>query len=143
MNWIDEGALYSQIGLFLREDLGRGDITTQSIVARNTRARARFVAGEKMIVAGLEAAEEVFLTLDSQQQLEAFVADGEQVEAGKVIARMVGFADVLISAERVAMNLLQRLWDPSSGRITIEGRPARMSGLFILDAGGGPGRWLG
>jgi len=109
MNWIDEGALYSQIALFLREDLGRGDITTQSIVARNTRARARFVAGEKMIVAGLEAAEEVFLTLDSQQQLEAFVADGEEVEAGKVIARMVGFADVLISAERVALNLLQRL----------------------------------
>jgi nicotinate-nucleotide pyrophosphorylase (carboxylating) len=109
MNWIDEGALYSQIGLFLREDLGRGDITTQSIITRNTRARARFLAGENMIVAGLEAAEEVFLTLDSQQQLEAFVSDGERVEAGKVIARMVGFADVLISAERVALNLLQRL----------------------------------
>lgn len=109
MNWIDEGALYSQIGLFLREDLGRGDITTQSIITRNTRARARFVAGENMIVAGLEAAEEVFLTLDSQQQLEAFVSDGEPVESGKVIARMVGFADVLISAERVALNLLQRL----------------------------------
>jgi len=109
MNWIDEGALYSQIGLYLREDLGRGDITTQSIIVRNTRARARFVAGENMIVAGLEAAEEVFLTLDSQQQLEAFVSDGEPVEAGKVIARMVGFADVLISAERVALNLMQRL----------------------------------
>ena len=109
MNWIDEGALYSQIGLFLREDLGRGDITTQSIITRNTRARARFVAGDNMIVAGLEAAEEVFLTLDSQQQLEAFVSDGEPVEAGKVIARMIGFADVLISAERVALNLLQRL----------------------------------
>ena len=109
MNWFDEGALYSQISLFLREDLGRGDITTQSIIARNTRARARFVAGQNMIVAGLEAAEEVFLTLDSQQQLEAFVSDGEPVEAGKVIARMIGFADVLISAERVALNILQRL----------------------------------
>ncbi len=109
MNWVDEGALYSQIGMYLREDLGRGDITTQSIIVRNTRARARFVAGENMIVAGLEAAEEVFLTLDSQQQLEAFVSDGEPVEAGKVIARMIGFADVLISAERTALNLLQRL----------------------------------
>ena len=109
MNWIDEGALYSHIGLYLREDLGRGDITTQSIIERNTRARARFVAGENMIVAGLEAAEEVFLTLDSQQQLEAFVSDGEAVEAGKVIARMVGFADVLLSAEQVALNLMQRL----------------------------------
>src|SRR6266404_2453155 len=109
MNWIDEGALYSQIGVFLREDLGRGDITTQSIIARNTRARARFVAGETMIVAGLEAAEEVFLTLDSQQQLEAFASDAEQIERGKVIARTVGFADVLLAGERVALNLLQHL----------------------------------
>jgi len=109
MNWFDEGALYSQIAVFLREDMGRGDITTQSIITRNTRARARFVAGETMIVAGLEAVEEVFLTLDSQQQLEAFAADGEQVEAGKVIARTIGFADVLITGERVALNLLQRL----------------------------------
>lgn len=109
MNWLDEGALYSSIGLFLREDLGRGDITTQTVLMRNARARGRFVAGEKMLVAGLEAAEEVFVTLDPQQQLEAFVADGEEVEAGKVIARTSGFADVLLAGERVALNLLQHL----------------------------------
>lgn len=109
MNWFDEGALFSQIGVFLREDMGRGDITTQSIITRNTRARGRFVAHEPMVVAGLEAVEEVFLLLDSQQQLEAFVSDGEYVEPGKVIARTVGFADVLITGERLALNLLQRL----------------------------------
>ena len=109
MNWLDEGALYSSIGLFLREDLGRGDITTQATLMRNTRARGRFVAGEKMIVAGLEAAEEVFVTLDPQQQIEAFVADGEEVDAGKVIARTSGFADVLLAGECVALNLLQHL----------------------------------
>jgi nicotinate-nucleotide pyrophosphorylase (carboxylating) len=109
MNWLDEGALYSQIPFFLREDLGRGDITTQTVVTRNTRAKARFVAHEQMIVAGLEAAEEVFLTLDAQQQLEAFVSDGEEIEAGKVIARMSGFADVLLAGERVALNLIQHL----------------------------------
>ena len=109
MNWLDEGALYSQIAVLLREDLGRGDITSQAIVERNTRARGRFVANEKMIVAGLEAAEEVFLTLDSQQQLEAFVSDGEEIEAGKVIARTAGFADVLLAAERVALTFIQRL----------------------------------
>ena len=109
MNWLDEGALYSSIGLFLREDLGRGDITTQAVLMRNARARGRFVAGEKMVVAGLEAAEEVFITLDPQQQIEAFVADGEEVEAGKVIARTSGFADVLLAGERVALNLLQHL----------------------------------
>lgn len=109
MNWMDEGALYSQIAMMLREDLGRGDITTQAIVERNTRARGRFVANQTMIVAGLEAAEEVFLTLDSQQQLEAFVSDGEEIEAGKVIARTNGFADILLAGERVALNLMQRL----------------------------------
>lgn len=109
MNWLDEGALYSSIGLFLREDLGRGDITTQTVLMRNTRARGRFVAGENMVVAGLEAAEEVFVTLDPQQQIEAFIADGEEVEAGKVIARTSGFADVLLAGERVALNLLQHL----------------------------------
>lgn len=144
MNWIDEGALYSQLGAFLREDLGRGDVTTQSIIARNTRAKARFVANESIVVAGLEAAEEIFLTLDSQQQLEAFASDGENVEAGKVIARMVGFADVLITAERVALNLLQRM----SGVATltsqfvkaVEGTSARIvdtraatPGLRLLD----------
>jgi nicotinate-nucleotide pyrophosphorylase (carboxylating) len=109
MNWLDDAALFSQIGAFLAEDLGRGDITTQATVARNARARGRFLAKEPMVVAGLEAAEAVFSTLDSQQQLEAFVSDGEEVEAGKVIARTNGFADVLLAGERVALNLLQRL----------------------------------
>lgn len=109
MNWLDEGALYSQIGAFLGEDLGRGDITTQATVARNANARGRFVAKEAMVIAGLEAAEAVFSTLDSQQQIEAFVSDGDEIEEGKVIARTSGFADVLLAGERVALNLLQRL----------------------------------
>ncbi len=109
MNWLDDGALFSQIGSFLSEDLGRGDITTQATVARNARARGRFLAKEAMVVAGLEAAEAVFTTLDAEQQLEAFVSDGDEVEEGKVIARTSGFADVLLAGERVALNLLQRL----------------------------------
>jgi len=109
MNWLDEGALFSQVSAFLAEDLGRGDITTQACVTRNSRARGRFLAKEQMVVAGLEAAEAVFSTLDTQQQLEAFASDGEEVEAGKVIARTSGFADVLLAGERVALNLLQRL----------------------------------
>ena len=109
MSWLDEGALFSQVGAFLNEDIGRGDITTQACVKRNSHARGRFVAKEAMTVAGLEAAESVFATLDSQQQLESFVSDGEEIEAGKVIARTNGFADVLLAGERLALNLLQRL----------------------------------
>jgi nicotinate-nucleotide pyrophosphorylase (carboxylating) len=121
MNWLDEGALFSQVSAFLAEDLGRGDITTQACVTRNSRARGRFLAKEPMVVAGLEAAEAVFSTLDTQQQLEAFASDGEEVEAGKVIARTSGFADVLLAGERVALNLLQRL----SGIATLTRRYVR------------------
>jgi len=109
MSWLDEGALFSQIGAFLNEDIGRGDITTQATVTRTQSAKGRFIAKESMVVAGLEAAEAVFSTLDSQQQLEAFVSDGDEVEAGKVIARTSGFADVLLAGERLALNLMQRL----------------------------------
>lgn len=132
MNWLDEGALYSSIGTFLREDLGRGDITSQTIIERNTRAKARFVAGERMIVAGLEAAEEVFMTLDPEQQLEAFASDGEEIETGKIIARTTGFADVLLAGERVALNLLQRL----SGIATLTNQFVRAvegTGVKIVD----------
>lgn len=132
MNWVDEGALYSSIGVFLREDLGRGDITSQTIVERNTRAKGRFVAGERMIVAGLEAAEEVFMTLDPEQQLEAFASDGEEIEGGKVIARTIGFADVLLAGERVALNLLQRM----SGIATLTNQYVRAvegTGAKIVD----------
>jgi nicotinate-nucleotide pyrophosphorylase (carboxylating) len=132
MNWLDDGALFAQIGAFLAEDLGRGDITTQACVARNARARGRFLAKEPMVVAGLEAAEAVFSTLDSQQQIEAFASDGEEVEAGKVIARASGFADVLLGGERVALNLLQRL----SGIATMTRRYVRAiegTGAQIVD----------
>jgi nicotinate-nucleotide pyrophosphorylase (carboxylating) len=121
MNWLDDGVLFSQISAFLAEDLGRGDITTQATISRNARARGRFLAKEAMVVAGLEAAEAVFSTLDSQQQIEAFATDGEEVEAGKVIARTSGFADVLLAGERVALNLMQRL----SGIATLTRRYVR------------------
>ena len=109
MNWFDDGALYSNIGAFLSEDMGRGDITTQATVPRNTQGRGRFLAKETMVVAGIEAAEAVFAVLDPQMQIEAFVADGDEVEPGKVIARTQGFADVLLAGERTALNLMQRL----------------------------------
>jgi nicotinate-nucleotide pyrophosphorylase (carboxylating) len=109
MKWLDEGALFSNIAMFLNEDLGRGDITTQATVLRQQTAKGRFLAKEKMIVCGLEAAEAVFNTLDAEQQIEAFVSDGDEVEAGKVIARLQGFADALLAGERTALNLLQRL----------------------------------
>ncbi|MDQ3919705.1 MAG: hypothetical protein M3348_14650, partial [Acidobacteriota bacterium] len=71
----------------------------------------------------LEAAEAVFSTLDSQQQIEAFVADGDEVEAGKVIARTTGFADVLLAGGAEVAVPLEGLIDfaQERARITREG----------------------
>jgi nicotinate-nucleotide pyrophosphorylase (carboxylating) len=107
--WLDEAELFQQISAWLKEDVGRGDITTQPIVPRSTQAKGKFLAKEPMIVCGIEIAEMIFASLDAEQVIEAFVSDGDEVEAGKTIARTNGFAEVLLSGERLSLNLLQRL----------------------------------
>ncbi|HEX8398919.1 MAG TPA: carboxylating nicotinate-nucleotide diphosphorylase [Pyrinomonadaceae bacterium] len=110
MSWLDNGEVFANIGEFLTEDLGRGDITTRSIVPRNVRGAGRFLAKEAMVICGLEVVEAVFMHLDPEQpEMESFVAEGDEVEAGKSFARMTGFADVLLAAERTALNLIQRM----------------------------------
>ena len=110
MSWLDNGEVFANIGEFLTEDLGRGDITTRSIVPRNVRGAGRFLAKEPMVICGLEVVEAVFMHLDPEQpEMESFVAEGDEVEAGKSFARMTGFADVLLAAERTALNLIQRM----------------------------------
>lgn len=99
-----------QIGEFLAEDLGRGDITTQATVPDDARGVGRFLAKEDLIVCGLEVAEAVFLHLDGESpELEPIFNDGDEVKAGTVFATQKGFADVLLAGERTALNLIQRL----------------------------------
>ena len=110
MSWLDNGEVFTNIAEFLAEDLGRGDITTRAILARNVSAAGRFLAKEPMVVCGLEIAEAVFMHLDPEQpEMESFVTEGDEVGAGKVFARMAGFADVLLAGERTALNLIQRM----------------------------------
>ncbi len=106
---IDRNLLFNLITQFLDEDLGRGDITTQSTVAEGVRGRGKFLAKQEMVVAGLEVAETVFTCLDIDLQLEAFVYEGEKVKAGTEIARLDGPASVLLAGERLALNLMQRM----------------------------------
>ena len=99
-----------QIGEFLAEDLGRGDITTQATVSEEARGVGRFLAKEDLIVCGIEIAEAVFLHLDAESpELEPVFNDGDEVTAGTVFATQKGFADVLLAGERTALNLIQRL----------------------------------
>ncbi|HEX8250568.1 MAG TPA: carboxylating nicotinate-nucleotide diphosphorylase [Pyrinomonadaceae bacterium] len=110
MSWLDTGAIMGQIGEFLAEDLGRGDITTQATVPDDARGVGRFLAKEDLVVCGIEIAEAVFMHLDPESpELEPVFNDGEEVKAGTVFATQKGFADVLLAGERTALNLIQRL----------------------------------
>jgi nicotinate-nucleotide pyrophosphorylase (carboxylating) len=110
MNLFENSYILASIAEFLSEDLGRGDITTQSTVAPEVRGVGRFLAKENLVVCGLDVAEAVFIQLDEESpELEATVNEGTEVEAGTVFATLRGYADVLLAGERVALNLIQRM----------------------------------
>jgi nicotinate-nucleotide pyrophosphorylase (carboxylating) len=110
MNWLDNGEVLSAIGDFLAEDIGRGDITTQATVASDVRGMGRFLAKEYLVICGLEVAEAVFLHLDAEvPEIETVFIEGDEVEEGTVFATIKGYADVLLTGERVALNILQRM----------------------------------
>jgi nicotinate-nucleotide pyrophosphorylase (carboxylating) len=110
MNWLDNGDILASIGEFLAEDIGRGDITTQSTVPPDVRGQGKFLAKEYLVVCGVSIAEAVFLHLDADSpEIETSVSEGDEVEEGTVFATLKGYADVLLTGERVALNLLQRM----------------------------------
>ncbi len=110
MNFLENGDILADIAQFLAEDIGRGDITTQSTVPEGVRGMGKFLAKEDLVVCGLGVAEAVFQILDAESPpIDAFFQDGDRVEKGTVIGTLSGFADVLLTGERVALNLMQRL----------------------------------
>ncbi len=113
----------------LAEDIGAGDHTSTSTVRAEQQAHGRLVAKAPLVVAGLDVAAEVFRQLDPDVVVEVGWGDGSHVEAGDVIARVSGQARAMLTAERTALNILQRLSgiatltsrfvDAAAGRITI------------------------
>jgi nicotinate-nucleotide pyrophosphorylase (carboxylating) len=94
----------------LREDLGRaGDLTTDAVAAPGQRAEAAVRVRRAGRVAGLEPSLWAFRCLDPAVEIETLAEDGEDADAGAVLARLAGGARQLLSAERVALNLLGRL----------------------------------
>ena len=106
---LDTGIIYAFAADLLKEDLGRGDITTQSVVRGGARARGRFLSKQNFVLCGLEIAEAVFGTLDNNVVLESRVYDGEKITAGTEFARIEGPAAALLTGERTALNIMQRL----------------------------------
>jgi nicotinate-nucleotide pyrophosphorylase (carboxylating) len=115
----------------LAEDLGDGDLTTAATVPLGAQARAVITQKAPGVVFGLEAAEATFLALDASMAIERRVREGEWREGGEVLAAQ-GSARALLSAERTALNFLQRL----SGVATMAARCVKAvegTGVRILD----------
>lgn len=113
----------------LAEDVGQGDLTTDATVLPDQRARGAFIGKSRCVVAGLEVARDVFRQLDTATEVDVRIEDGAWCPAGGTIAEVRGPARALLSAERTALNFLQRLCgiatlsrrfvEAAGGRITI------------------------
>jgi nicotinate-nucleotide pyrophosphorylase (carboxylating) len=97
------------IAIALREDIGAGDVTTDFFVPDGLQALGRIVARERAIVAGGETAAEVFRRLDPQLKVDVLQPDGAALAGGETILEVRGRARSILTAERVALNFLQRL----------------------------------
>jgi nicotinate-nucleotide pyrophosphorylase (carboxylating) len=93
----------------LAEDVGPGDWTTLWTVPAEARAEGRIFARAEGIVAGTEVAREVFRQVDPLVEVEVVRKDGSPVRPGDEVVRLSGSARSLLSAERVALNFMQRL----------------------------------
>jgi nicotinate-nucleotide pyrophosphorylase (carboxylating) len=93
----------------LEEDIGSGDVTTNTIVPAGASLRGRIIAKQDGVVAGLEIAKQVMLALSQRVTFVAEVEDGSKVTRGTVLANIDGSARVLLTAERTALNFLGRM----------------------------------
>ena len=106
---IDLEKIRPMIRKALQEDIGSGDITTNSIVPKDLKARAAIIVREEGIIAGLDVARLTFDLVECSIKFKSIVKDGEKVKVGKVVAHVDGNARGILKAERTALNFLGRL----------------------------------
>jgi len=97
------------IALALAEDVGTGDVTSRYFIPEPRRARAFAAARRDGVISGAQVAARVFLAVDPTLDVEIFIPDGSQVAAGALLMRIEGAARSILTAERTALNFLQRL----------------------------------
>jgi nicotinate-nucleotide pyrophosphorylase (carboxylating) len=106
---LDPRAVRLIVEAALREDVGRADLTTEATVPAGIAGRSVLVAKQDLVVAGLEVAREVFVALDPGVRWDPSARDGDVAGPGVSLGRVFGPARSLLTAERVALNFLQRL----------------------------------
>jgi nicotinate-nucleotide pyrophosphorylase (carboxylating) len=118
MDPLTPNEIQQAVAAALTEDVGPGDVTTLATVPQDVAGAARMVARQALTVAGLEFAAEAFRQLSPEIRFHQQIPDGQRVERGAVLARIEGQSRALLTAERVALNFVQRL----SGVATLTAR---------------------
>jgi nicotinate-nucleotide pyrophosphorylase (carboxylating) len=106
---LDVSAYHNLLRSFLAEDIGSGDVTTETLVPAIQRARGEVLAKAPLILAGIDLFVEVFRLLEPTAEVSFCFHDGEELVPGQIPARVTASARALLTGERVALNLLQRL----------------------------------
>ena len=109
MGTLDPDDILAAVQLALAEDVGAGDITSLATVPDSTTAAAVMVSRESLVVAGVPVAEAVFHQVAPALEITCQAADGDRLEAEQPLMRIAGGARAILTAERVALNFLQRL----------------------------------
>jgi nicotinate-nucleotide pyrophosphorylase (carboxylating) len=106
---LDPGVYRELVRRALAEDFGWGDVTTETVIDRAQKARGTLQAKAPCVIAGLDIASEAFRQLDPGVAVVVHYPDGSRCEPGSVVAEYHGQASALLTAERTALNFLQRL----------------------------------
>ena len=109
MDKLPQSIIEQAVRAALAEDVGAGDVTTNATVPESALAIGRIVAREPVTVAGLGLAEEAFRQISTSVELLRKVADGARAERGATLLQVKGPARAILTAERVALNFLQRM----------------------------------
>ncbi|MFH1281185.1 MAG: carboxylating nicotinate-nucleotide diphosphorylase [Candidatus Omnitrophota bacterium] len=106
---INDQKLKAIIKRALAEDIGRGDITTQLSIPKRVSIKAKIIAKEDFLLCGINFAAEIFKTVDASLKFEAKTKEGKQAFNMDTLATITGKAGSILTAERVALNLLSLL----------------------------------
>ncbi|WP_429374278.1 carboxylating nicotinate-nucleotide diphosphorylase [Paenibacillus sp. DS2015] len=101
--------LVESIQFWLKEDVGSGDVTTLSTIPEGHQSKGIIHAKEAGIIAGIPVAKRVFEVVDPSLVFIAYVEEGQEVQKGTVLAEIEGSTHQILTGERLALNLLQRL----------------------------------
>lgn len=106
---LDKSEIKKIIKRALKEDIAKGDITTNAIISKKAKSIGRFLVKSDGVICGLPIAKMVFEELDKNISFKMFYKDGDFVKAGTIAAEIKGSEKALLTGERTALNFMQRL----------------------------------